>query len=60
VNQVLRTGLAHADQPEEASEYRLRPASMGAIASGVDSVKLLALADRLNDEQAVEEMRERK
>lgn len=60
VNEALRQGLAHVAREAPAAPYRLRPKGMGDLASGLETEKMLALADRLHDEEAARELRSRK
>ena len=49
INETLRAGLARGRAPA-AKHYRLKPASLGGVAAGVDLDKALRLADTLEDE----------
>ena len=60
VNEALRAGLAAARAPRRAREYRLEPASMGALRPGVNLDKALRLADELEDVIVADEIRARK
>lgn len=60
VNEALREGLARAARRAPAKPYRLRPSRMGDIAPGLEADRMLALADRIHDEEAARELRSRK
>ena len=49
VNEALRTGL-RAQAAPSARRYRLKPASLGGLAAGVNLDHALRLADALEDE----------
>lgn len=55
VNATLRAGLARGDGAP-SPPYRLRPASMGTPAAGVDLRKALQLADALEDAEIEREL----
>ena len=60
VNEALAIGLSVMDRPSEPVAYRVSPASMGAPRPGVDLVKALALAERLEDEAIAHKLDTRK
>lgn len=60
VNETLRAGLARSEQEPVAKPYRLSPAHLGQLAAGIDPDKMLDLADRLHDAEALRELRARK
>ncbi len=60
VNETLRAGLRTRDAPPAARRYRLRTVSLGAVASGVDLDRALALADALEDEEIARELEQRR
>jgi hypothetical protein len=49
VNEALRAGIATSRKPAPR-RYRLKPASLGGVAPGIDLNKALRLADALEDE----------
>ena len=51
VNEALRRGLAAQGRRPRPRPYRLEPRSLGRPAAGVDLVKALEVADRLEDEE---------
>ena len=59
VNEALRLGLSARQSPKR-TPYRLRPASMGAVASGIDLDKALRLADSLEDREILRKLELRK
>jgi len=50
VNETLRAGLAAGQATRPKKQYRLRPASLGAVLLEVSLYKALALSDSLEDE----------
>ena len=59
VNEALRAGLASQDAPPPR-RYRLRPVSLGGVASGVDLDRALRLADALEDDSLARKLELRK
>lgn len=55
-NEALRAGLTVLAQVEPARRYRVGPVSLGAPPPGLDSVKILALADELENAELVARM----
>lgn len=60
VNETLRAGLAERQKAGKPKRYRLRPASLGSVRSGVDLDKALDLADSLEDEELIRKTELRK
>lgn len=60
VNETLQRGLAAAKVKEPAGSYKLKPSSMGSLATEYNLDKALSLADHLEDEEIAEKMRRRK
>jgi plasmid stability protein len=60
VNEVLRAGLAHLASPPKARPYTLEPVDLGGVAPGVDLNKALQLADALEDEEMIRELKDRR
>ena len=60
VNETLRRGLAAATVREPTGTYRMKPSSLGGVASDYNLDKALALADHLEDEEVSEKLRRRK
>lgn len=60
VNETLRAGLAARQSPIKQKRYRLRPASLGRVQSGIDLDKALALAGALEDQEIARKLELRK
>ena len=60
VNETLRAGLARGRLPPPARRYRLEPVSMGEVVGDYNLDKALQLAARLEDEEIVRELQQRK
>ena len=60
VNETLRAGLARRGATRARRPYRLETVSMGEVIGGHDLDKALELAARLEDEEIVRELRQRK
>ena len=60
VNETLRAGLAARKVVEPAKAYRLKPAALGGARPGLDIDRALALADALEDQEAVRKLQRRK
>ena len=58
VNETLRAGLT-TKQPK-AKPYKVKPASLGGVRSGIDLNKALQLADALEDEEIIRKLQLRK
>ncbi len=59
VNETLRIGLAAGKSPK-AKRCRIKPASLGNVAPGVDLSKSLALSDALEESEIVRKLELRK
>lgn len=59
VNETLHAGLS-AKRAPKAKPYRVRPASLGGIAPGVNLDKALALADAIEDQELAAKIELRK
>jgi plasmid stability protein len=59
VNEILRAGLS-AGRARMAKPYRVKPASLGGVAPGIDLDKALALADALEDQETAAKIERRK
>ncbi len=60
VNQALSLGLGVMDAPPCPEVYRLTPASMGGVTSGIPLGKALTLADTLEDAALFQKLEQRK
>ena len=60
VNQALSLGLKAMDQQPPPARYRVKPASMGKLRSGVNLDRALALANQLEDDAIVSKLELRK
>jgi hypothetical protein len=60
VNETLRRGLSENAVREQPRPYRLRAVSMGPVREGIDINRALALADRLEDEELLRKLTQRK
>ena len=60
VNEALRAGLAADAAPPKPRRYRIRPASLGTVRSGVDLDRILRLAGDLEDEGIARKLELRK
>jgi predicted DNA-binding ribbon-helix-helix protein len=60
VNETLQAGLAASQERPKAKRYRLRPASLGGVRTGIDLDKALALADSLEDAELARKIELRK
>ena len=56
VNETLRAGLAVKKSPSTAKPYRLKPVSLGHVASDFNLDKALQLADALENEELVRKL----
>ena len=56
VNESLRAGLS-ARSSRKPRPYRLKPAALGDVRPGIDLDRALRLADQLEDEEIVRELR---
>jgi len=59
VNETLRKGL-DAERTVNPKPYRLKPASLGRAAAGMDLRKALLLADRIEEEEVARKLEMRK
>ena len=59
VNETLRAGL-NARRAPKAKRYRVKPASLGGAAPGINLDKALALADALEDQEIAAKIERRK
>jgi hypothetical protein len=59
VNETLRKGM-DAEQTVNPKPYRLKPASLGKAATGIDLRKALLLADRIEEEEIARKLEMRK
>ena len=60
VNETIRAGLQANAAPPPAKPFRLRPASLGRVAPGIDLDRALRLSDDLEDEGLVGKIEARK
>jgi len=60
VNEILQLGLTVKRAPIKPKRYRLRPASLGKVLSGIDLEKALALAGALEDQEIARKLELRK
>lgn len=59
VNEALRAGLREMARPQPRP-YRLKPASMGGVAPGVDLHQATRLAEQLEDAAIADKLEQRK
>lgn len=59
VNETLRAGLG-ATGERRGKRYRVRPAALGGVSSGINLDKALALADALEDQELATKLQLRK
>ena len=58
VNDTLRAGLRAGPTP--TGRYRLRPSHLGGVRAGIDLDRALQVADALEDDEILRELRQRK
>ena len=60
VNETLRAGLARRGTPRARRPYRLEPVSLGEVIGGHNLDRALDLAARLEDEEIMRKLQQRK
>ncbi|HXG57616.1 MAG TPA: DUF2191 domain-containing protein [Thermoanaerobaculia bacterium] len=60
VNETLRAGLTAGTATAKPKRFRLRPASLGNVLSGVSIDKALDLSDAIEDQELVRKLKLRK